>query len=65
MSSRTLHPELADPQAERELDAMVIERALWMAQLTAERAGFGDMAAAILDVLIKAVELRCHIQATS
>ena len=65
MNTGILHPELADPQAERELDAMVIERALWMAQLTAERAGFGDMAAAILDVLIKAVELRCQIQATS
>ena len=44
---------------------MAVERALWLAQVTAERAGFSDIAVEILDLLIKAVELRCHIQATS
>ena len=65
MNTRILHPTSADPQAERELDAMAVERALWLAQWTAERAGFSDIAVEILDLLIKAVELRCHIQATS
>lgn len=65
MNSRILHPESDDPQAERELDALAVERALWLAQVTAERAGFGGIAAEIFDVLVKAVELRCEIRATS
>ena len=65
MNTRILHPTSADPQAERALDAMAVERALWLAQWTAERAGFRDLASAILDVLIKAVELRCQIRGTS
>ena len=65
MNTRILHPESDDPQAARELDAMAVERALWLAQVTAERAGFRDLASAILDVFIKAVELHGEIQATS
>ena len=65
MNTRSLHPVSDDPQAERELDAMAVERALWLAQWTAERAGFRDLASAILDVLITAVELRSEIQVTS
>ena len=65
MSTRVLHPVADNPQAERELDAMTVERALRIAQLTAERAGFRDLASEILDVLIKAVEHRTNIQAPS
>ena len=65
MSTRGLHPVADNPQAERELDALTVERVLWIAQLTAERAGFRDLASEILDVLIKAVEHRTNIQAPS
>jgi hypothetical protein len=65
MSTRILHPQLDDPQGARELDALALERTLWLAQLTAERAGFRDIAAEILDVLVKAVKLRGEIQAAS
>ena len=65
MTSRILHPVADDPQAERELDALSVERALWIAHWTAERAGFRDLASDILDVLIKAVEHRINVQAPS
>lgn len=65
MKTRLLHPQPEDPQVAREIDAIVVERSLWIAQLTAERAGFRDLASDILDVLIKAFELRVHIRVTS
>ena len=64
MNTRILHPVSDNPQAARERDAMTVEQALWMAQRTAERTGFLDLASEILDVLIMA-ERRGHIQATS
>ena len=65
MKTRLLHPQPEDPQVAREIDAIVVERSLWIAQLTAERAGFRDLASEILDVLIKVVDLRSNVQAPS
>jgi hypothetical protein len=65
MNMPILHPPLENRQFARRLDAMAIERSLWIAQWTAERAGFLDLAADILDVLIKAVERRCEIEASA
>ena len=65
MSPRVRHPHAENPHVERELDAMVIERSGWIAQLTSERARCRDIASQRLDVRAQAVELRGHIRVTS
>lgn len=62
MNNLILPPQYEPAQIDRELDAMAVERALWIAQWSAERAGFGDLAAEIFGVLAKAAELRHQIE---